>query len=129
VTRPILAACAVVLLAVYTPACGGTQTSRAQTVASMYSGLNAASAALRVYESDHAEAVIAQVKAHTMTQDAGATALQALRAKVHPAEVARDAAYAALDTANTLNDDPSFAGARIAITSALGAINALTGSH
>jgi hypothetical protein len=128
VTRPILAACAIALIAAFAPACGGSQASRAQTVASMYTGLNAASEALRVYEADHAEAIIAQVKAHTLEPDAGAAALHSLRMKMHPAEAARDAAYAAIDLANTVNDDPSLSGARAAIADALTAITAITGS-
>ena len=125
-TRPVIFACLVALAASY--GCGGSQSSRAQTVASLYTGLNAASAALRQYESDHADAIIAKVKASTETVDQARADLVALRSKVHTAEVARDSAYAAVDLANTVNDDPSLAGARTAITNALAAITAITGS-
>lgn len=126
-TRPLVLACLVTLAAVSAPSCGGSQTSRAATINSLYSGLNAAARSLRTYEGVQADAVIARVKASTETVDQARADLIALRAKVHPVEVARDAAYSAIDVALTVNDDPSLAGAQLALNRAIAAITALTG--
>lgn len=105
------------------PACGGTQGSRAATIGSMDSGVRAAVAALRTYE--HAKAEIAIAVAPDLA--AGKAALVALRLRTAPAWKAIDVALSALDAANTLNDDPSLAGAQHALADAIAAVAALTG--
>ncbi len=91
--------------------CGGSQASRTATISSVDSGIRAAVASLRTYERTEAEAAIARAT----TLDAGKTALAALRTKTAPAWRAVDAAFAALDAANTINDDPSIKGASMAL--------------
>jgi hypothetical protein len=106
---------------------GSSQSSRQATVTSLYTGLNAASAALQVYSHDHEEAIVAKVRAGTMPASDGITAVATLRTKLHPVETARDAAYDAIRVALTINDDPSLAGAQRAIDLAITSITALTG--
>lgn len=106
---------------------GSSQSSRQATVTSLYTGLNAASAALQVYSHDHEEAIVAKVRAGSMPASDGIAAVAALRTKLHPVETARDAAYDAIRVALTINDDPSLAGAQRAIDLAITSITALTG--
>lgn len=105
------------------PSCGGSQNSRAATIGSLDSGVGAAIASLRTYEHVKAEAVVASAT----SLDEGKAALRALRARTAPAWRAIDTAIAALDAANTINDDPSLRGAQTALANAIAAITALTG--
>jgi hypothetical protein len=123
VIRPILAACLVVLLATFAPSCGGTQSSRQSTIASLDSGIQTATAALRSYEHEHAMAIIE----HAPDKATAHASLVAFRAKADKVWIVVDAARYAIDAANTVNDDPSIAGARTALANALDAIAALTG--
>jgi hypothetical protein len=107
-----------------TAGCGGSQATRSATIGSVDSGLLAAVAALRKYEHDQAVGIIAGAN----TYDEGRASLAVLRAKTTTAWRAVDTALAALDVANTVNDDPSIAGARTALNDALTAIAALTGA-
>jgi hypothetical protein len=108
------------------PACGGTQSSRSATIVSLESSIQSASAALRTYEHERAEVIIAT--AHdAATAQAARVSLTAFRAKVDKVWLAVDAARLAIDSANTLNDDPSLKGAQTALTRAITAITELTG--
>jgi len=109
--------------AVSTAGCGGSQASRAATISSVDNGLRAAVAALRTYERIHADAIVSEAK----SLDDGRAGLAALRTKTGPAWRAVDAAFAAVDVANTVNDDPSIKGAQQALNEAMTAIAALTG--
>lgn len=108
------------------PACGGTQSSRAETIGSLDSALLSGAAALRTYEHEHAMAIVNAVTSPDQVPAARA-ALVEFRAKVDKVWSAVDAARAAIDAANTLNDDPSLTGARAALEHAIAAIAALTG--
>ncbi len=103
--------------------CAGSQATRTTTIASLDSGIQTATAALRTYEHEHAESLIAAAADKASAQ----ASLAAFRAKVDKAWLAVDTARAAIDAANTLNDDASLAGAKTAIDNALAAITALTG--
>ena len=104
-------------------ACGGSQASRSATISSVDSGVRSMVAALRTYEHVHAESAIANAQ----TLDDGKAALSALRARTAPAWRALDLAFAALDSASTVNDDPSVRGAQKALNDAIAAVEALTG--
>jgi len=124
-------------LAVATPACGGSQASRAATISSVDSGAVGVVAALGTYEHQQAEAVNATARAaYAAAPDAagkvkaisdGHAALAALRARTDPAWRAADLAIAALDSARALNDDPSLRGAQAALDNAIAALAALKG--
>lgn len=113
----------VILAIALLAACGGTQSSRSSTIVSLDSGVNAAAAALRTYEHQKADAIVAGAT----SLDDGKAKLTALRARTAPAWKAVDVAIAALDSANILNDDPSLAGAKAALDQAVAAVAALTG--
>ncbi|HET9893213.1 MAG TPA: hypothetical protein VFQ42_22235 [Mycobacterium sp.] len=110
-------------VALFVAACGGTQTSRSTTIVSLDTGVRSAEAALRTYERQKADEAIAAAA----SLDDGKAELTALRARTAPAWKALDAAISALDAANTLNDDPSLAGAKAAIDAAIEAVANLTG--
>lgn len=115
--------------------CGGSQGSRATTIGSLDSGIQTATAALRAYEHEHAESIIAQATLPPAGQTvptaqqlaAGKAALAAFRLKVDKVWLAVDVARAAVDAANTLNDDSTLTGAKTALDNAFAAITALTG--
>lgn len=105
------------------PGCGGSQASRSATISSVDTGVVALVRALRQYEHIQAEKIIASA---TSLND-GKVGLAALRAKTTTAWRALDTAFAALDVANTINDDPSIQGARRALDDAVAAVTAITG--
>lgn len=113
----------ILAIALSASACGGSQSSRASTIVSLDTGVNAAAAALRTYEHQKADEAIAAAT----SLESGKAALTSLRARCATAWKAVDAAIAALDSANTLNDDPSIAGAKAALDNAVAAVAALTG--
>lgn len=109
---------------VIAPACAGsTQASRASTISSLDTGIQSATAALGSYEHQHTEAIIA---AATDLATARA-AIAVFRARVDKVWIAVNAARAAIDAANTINDDTSVAGAKAALANAITAVTALTG--
>jgi hypothetical protein len=104
--------------------CGGsTQASRASTISSLDTGIQSATAALGSYEHQHTESIIA---AATDLASAKA-AIAAFRSRVDKVWVAINAARAAIDVANTINDDTSVKGAQKALNDAIAAVTALTG--
>lgn len=105
------------------PACGGTTSTRASTISSLQTGIQTASASLRAYEHEHANAIIDAAP----DKATGVAQLRAFRGKVDKVWTAVDVARAAIDAANTVNDDTSLLGARDALANALTAIAALTG--
>jgi hypothetical protein len=109
--------------AVMAPACGGSQTSRASTISSLDTGIQTATAALRTYEHEHAEAIIEAAA----DKPAAKAAIAAFRAKVDKVWIVVDSARAAIDAANTINDDTSVKGAQTALNNAIAAITAITG--
>jgi hypothetical protein len=115
---PVLA-----LLCVVAMSCGGSQTSRASTISSLDTGIQTASAALRSYEHQRADGIVALAP----DRATGVAQLAALRAKADKVWLALDAARAAIDAAHTINDDPSVAGARTALNNAIDAVTKLTG--
>lgn len=104
-------------------ACGGSNASRASTISSLDTGIQTATAALRTYEHEHTEAII---RAATDKPTAQAV-IAAFRARVDKVWIAVDSARAAIDAANTINDDTSIAGAQRALNDAIAAITAITG--
>jgi hypothetical protein len=104
--------------------CGGsTQASRASTISSLDTGIQSATAALASYEHQHTESIIS---AATDLATARA-AISAFRARVDKVWIAVNAARAAIDAANTINDDTSVKGAQKALADAITAVTALTG--
>lgn len=106
------------------PGCGGTTSTRAATISSLQAGIQTASAGLRSYEHERTEAIIEAATDRT----SGKTAVKAFRVKVDKVWIAVDVARAAIDAANTINDDASISGAQTALANAITAITALTGS-
>jgi len=102
---------------------GSTQASRQTTIGSLDSAIQTAAAALRSYEHEHTAALIQAAP----DKPTGAAVIAAFRIKVDKVWLAVDTARAAIDAANTINDDTSLAGARTALDNAITAITALTG--
>lgn len=107
-----------------TPGCSGsTQATRAQTISSLDTGLQSATAATATYEHQHTEEIIAAAT----DLASGKAAIAAFRTKTNKVWVVVSAARAAVDAANTINDDASVAGAKKALNDAIAAVTALTG--
>jgi hypothetical protein len=102
--------------------CGGSMSSRAATLGSLQSGVQTLSGSLRAYERQHANEIIDAAP----DKPTGVAQLKAFRDKTDKAWLAVDVARAAIDAANTLNDDPSLAGARQALANAIDAVTLIT---
>lgn len=117
--------------------CGGSQATRSATISSVDGGVLTMVAALRTYEHQQAEVVIAtaraavaaapDVAAKAKAVADGHAALTALRERTAPAWRSADLAISALDDARALNDDPSLRGAQAALDNAIAALAKLTG--
>lgn len=92
------------LLVVALAACGAS--SRQKTISTTLATVNAASDAFVAYDKDHRSHIVAEAKSH----DEGQAALDAWDGTVAKVQLAIGAAYKAIATAATLNDDPSLAG-------------------
>lgn len=103
--------------------CGGSQSSRAQTVISIDRAISTAEGALISYDHEQAKVIIERAT----SLDQGKAALFAHRARVDKVQLALDAARIADDAARTVNDDASLKGAETALADALSALTALTG--
>lgn len=87
-----------------TAACGAS--ARQKTIATTLATVNAASDSFVAYDQDHRSHIVADAKSH----EQGQAALDAWDGTVAKVQLAIGAAYKAIATAATLNDDPSLAG-------------------
>lgn len=111
------------------PACGGSQSSRAATTVAIDSAILRAEGALRSYDHQRTEALIASLKPPVTAEQAVVfqAAVAKHRTQVDKVQLALDAARLADDAARQLNDAPSITNARTALSDALTALTLLTG--